>query len=153
MTLGPQFSAYEQELMNAVQRRQQNPAPLGRGKSGLLGPLDADQADRTVSAGAEMDDFGFKIEPTDRVGRGFTVDTGIPNVSVIVGAHPERRGFQVSVVNHDRFASNEDGSYKYPEGWGDHSEHLDIDKEELPTALMDMLSRPEVRRHMYPPTS
>lgn len=153
---GPQFSAYEQELMNAAERSMKEAVrdgrPLGRGKGGLLGPLDADQADRSKAAGKDMSDFGYEIEPTDSVGRGFSVNTGIPDVSVAVGANPEGRGFSVGVHHGDRFKTNEDGSYVHPEDWGDHREMLDVDRESLPQALMDHLSRPDVRRHMYPPT-
>lgn len=149
---GPQFSAYEEELNNAVARRLKNPAPLGRGTPGPLGPLDADLIDRSRAIMKELGDFGYKIGNTDdKYPRGAHVDIGEPDVSIGVVPNPDGPGFSVSVDNLDRFASNEDGGYKYPEDWGEHRAFLDVEPHELPGALMDHLARPEVRKHFKPP--
>jgi hypothetical protein len=147
---GEQWTAYEQELMNAAERRLKDPTPLGRGTpKGVLGPLDQDQIDRTTAAKNQLEDFGYTMSDTGM--RGFTVDVGDPDVHVVGGAHPETTGFSVSVRHGDRFATNEDGSYKYPEDWGMHNAHLDVSEHELPGAIMDWLSDTETQRHMRRP--
>lgn len=149
---GPQFSAYEEELDNAVTRRFKNTAPLGRGTPGPLGPLDADLIDRSRATMKELNDFGYKIGNTDtKYPRGVEVDIGEPDVGVIVSPNPDGKGFSISVDHGDRFATTESGDYKYPEGWGSHRGFLDVEPHELPGALMDHLSRPEVRKHLKPP--
>jgi hypothetical protein len=148
---GPQFTAYEQELNNAVARRMGTPRPLGRGTPrGVLGALDQDQIDRTSSGKKQLEDFGFTLSDIGQ--RGFSVDIGDPDVSITGAAHPDMGGFQIRVDHGDKFATNEDGSYKYPEGWGTHRGHLNVSEQELPGAIMDWLSDPETQRHMRPPT-
>jgi hypothetical protein len=147
---GPQFSAYEQELLNAVERRAKNPAPLGHGSPGVLGPLDEDQINRTQSGIRNLSDFGYTLKHTGR--REFAVDTGDPDVLISGGAHPETGGFQVDLLHYGRYESNEDGSYKYPENWGTVGAHLNVSEHELPTALMDWITSPEVQHHMRRPS-
>lgn len=146
---GPQFTAYEQELLNAANRRMSNPDPLGQGAPGALGPLDQDQINRTSSAKRGMADFGFTMK--DIGSRGFAVDIGDPDVSITGGAHPETTGFQIRVDHGDRYATNEDGSYKYPEDWGTHKAHLNVSEHELPGAIMDWMAQPETQRHIRRP--
>jgi hypothetical protein len=127
--------------------------PITRGP---LGPFDADLIDRNNKAVRESADFGLPVAPLfkrEDENRGFTVDIGIPDVSVILGAR-SRGGYSIDVMHGDRYKSNEDGSYAYPEDWGRHSDVLNIaDESELPGAVMDHLARPDVRRHMFPPRS
>lgn len=149
---GPQFSAYEEELNNAVSRRIADPKPLGKGVPGPLGPLDADLIDRTRQTMKDLQDFGYTVGNTsDKYPRGVDVEIGEPDVGVILGPNPDGPGYSVSVINHNRYASNEDGSYKHPENWGEHRDFLNVESHKLPEALMDHLARPEVRWHMRPP--
>lgn len=149
---GPQWEnvdAYDQELINAVTRRLKDPTPLGRGKTrGPLGPLDADLIDRNKQAVRDVSDFG--MTPIHVHDRGFSVDMGIPDVNVGVTPYPTG-GFAVRVSHLDRYRSNPDGSYAYPEGWGDIKGHLPVEPHQLGSALMDYLAQPQVRHHMTPP--
>ncbi len=142
----------DQEIYDAANLRVAGAQP----QRGPIGPFDADKIDRNNRAVSETSDFGMQITPLHSrqdENRGFTVDTGIPDVSVILGAR-SRGGYSVDVVHGDRFRSNDDGSYAYPEGWGSHSDVLNVsDESELPGAVMDHLARPDVRRHMFPPES
>lgn len=141
---------HSQELIDAANRRAAG-GPVTRGP---LGPFDADNIDRNNRAVSEMSDFGLEITPLasrQSENRGFTVTTGIPDVSVILSARSSG-GYSVDVSHGDRYKSNEDGSYAYPEDWGRHSDVLNVsDESELPGAIMDHLARPDVRRHMFPP--
>lgn len=153
---GPQWDAHTLELFNAAKRRMesmtQHPdgriALTGKGSSGPVGPLDADIIDRASFAQKELSDFGYSLKNIGS--RGFSVDTGNPDISIVGTPHNEG-GFMVSLQNHKRFDTDEQGNFKYPETWGDVKGHLPVAKEQLPHALMDWLTSPEVRKHINDP--
>lgn len=139
------------EIVDAANRRMAG-GPVTRGP---IGPFDADNIDRNNKAMADMSDFGMPVTPTftrSEENRGFSVDVGIPDVSVIINAR-SRGGFGISVHHGARYETDESGNYRYPEDWGQHSEDLNVSEHELSGAVMDYLSRPDVRRHMVPPGS
>lgn len=155
---GPQWDAHTLELMNAAKRRveevSKNKGPMkfgsseGRKGGSPVGPLDADIIDRASNANRELSDYGYTMK--DIGSRGFSVDIGDPDVLVTGTPHSEG-GFTVNVSHADRFRTDEQGNFVYPEGWGDVSKHLPVAKEQLPGALMDFLTSSEARKHIEKP--
>jgi len=111
----------------------------GTGHTGPINAMDADVIERTQSAHARLNDYGF---PSSLIGskspRGLSVDIGTEHqVSVTPNSGP---GYHVSIRHPDRYAEGR------PAGWGEHDQTLNVDEHDLPGALMDHIADPTVRR-------
>ena len=117
----------------------------GKGPTGPLDALDADNIERSRAAITRLGEWGLPVSNTGEHPRGLSLNIS-PNHSIDLT--PAQRGWHIQINHADQYVEDptSPSGYKYPEGWGQHKATLRVDDDDLPNAIVEHLTDPKVRK-------